>query len=241
MHLLARLKKIYDRVTHASPKAVLTWVMVIGFLATLPLWLASTPEQKQRLTQATVTKSVIEKSVGSLDILPEEKNRLRRMLAALPDDKLEDFEQLVWMQDMVQLITPLVHGKDEEDAKEIARWVYTYCRRFSLSPELVLALISVESNFDRFAVSNAGARGLMQVMPFWKRELGSDEDNLLHIATNVRYGCAILRIYIDRYGKDLTRALAGYNGSLGKTWYPKRIYARMKKFNASRESIDGAI
>lgn len=92
-----------------------------------------------------------------------------------------------------------------------------------LEPGLVLALIQVESNFDSFALSTAGARGLMQVMPFWKKEIGRAEDNLFDVDTNLRYGCTILAHYLEIEKGSLIRALARYNGSRGKTWYPERV------------------
>ena len=88
----------------------------------------------------------------------------------------------------------------------------------------MLALIHTESSFDRFAVSSAGAQGLMQVMPFWKSVIGRPDDNLTDIETNLRYGSAILSHYLKRESGNLTRALARYNGSLGQTWYPDRVY-----------------
>jgi len=141
-----------------------------------------------------------------------------------------DFEQQVWVQDIIHTIKPWV--ADQREAEAIARWVYIYSKRFELSPELVLGVIAVESRFDHFAVSNVGAIGLMQVMPFWKNELGQAEDNLLEIETNIRYGCAILRHYIDRY-KTLSRALGAYNGSLGRMKYPNKVFAFMKRFKAT--------
>lgn len=92
-----------------------------------------------------------------------------------------------------------------------------------LDPGLVLALIQVESNFDSFALSTAGARGLMQVMPFWKKEIGREEDNLFDVDTNLRYGSTILAHYLEVENGSLIRALARYNGSRGKTWYPERV------------------
>ena len=92
-----------------------------------------------------------------------------------------------------------------------------------LSPELVLALIQVESAFDATAVSSAGAQGLMQIMPFWKEAIGRPEDDLFDATLNLRYGCTILAHYLRVENGDLTRALARYNGSLGKTWYPERV------------------
>lgn len=96
-----------------------------------------------------------------------------------------------------------------------------------LDTQLVLAVIDVESRFDSSAVSSAGARGLMQVMPFWKNELGREEDDLFDPATNLRYGCTILAWYLEVENGDLTRALARYNGSPGKTRYPERVMQRL--------------
>jgi soluble lytic murein transglycosylase-like protein len=86
----------------------------------------------------------------------------------------------------------------------------------------VLAVIEVESHFDRFALSSAGAQGLMQVMPFWKHEIGRPDDNLMHNATNLDYGRRILQFYLQRAGGDLHRALAAYNGSSGRRRYSDR-------------------
>lgn len=105
-----------------------------------------------------------------------------------------------------------------------------------LSPELVLALIQVESAFDPTAVSSAGAQGLMQIMPFWKEVIGRPEDDLFDAALNLRYGCTILAHYLRVEEGDLTRALARYNGSLGQTWYPERVMrAWSTRWRAPRE------
>jgi len=97
-------------------------------------------------------------------------------------------------------------------------------QRAGLDPALVLGLIQVESNFRRYAVSSAGARGLMQVMPFWSRLIGDGDDSrLFDMRTNLRYGCTILRHYIDIERGDLFRALGRYNGSLGRATYPQAV------------------
>ncbi len=184
------------------------------------------------MTQTSTAKVIVEKSTGSLDIKPEEKNELREMLKPVERLKPHDFEHEIWVQDITGLISKWVPDPDEAEA--IARWVHLYSVRFELSPELILGLISVESNFDHFAVSNVGARGLMQVMPFWKKELGSPSDNLFEIETNIRYGCAIVRHYIKRY-KRIDRALAAYNGSLGRSKYPNKVFTQMRRFKATRE------
>ena len=210
-------------------------MFVLGFFLTIPVWLKSNSEDKQQLSQDPV-KQMVEKNIGLLDhglldIQPEEKAELRKMLAPEPKAEAGDFERTVWVKDIIQTIRPWV--SDPVEAETIAHWVYVNSERFKLSPELVLAVIAVESRFDHFAISTVGAVGLMQVMPFWKKELGSTSDNLLQIETNVRYGCAILRHYIDRY-KTLDRALGAYNGSLGRMKYPNLVYSRMKRFKATK-------
>ena len=102
--------------------------------------------------------------------------------------------------------------------------------RAGLDPQLVLGLIQVESNFRKYAVSSAGARGYMQVMPFWSKLLAQSEDNLFHLRTNLRYGCTILRHYLDIEKGDLFRALGRYNGSLGKADYPNKVYAAWQRW-----------
>jgi len=222
------------RLRGMPPKAILAGILVLGFLGTLPLWLITTPEQQQRMVQTTTTLDVVENNVGILDMQPEEQAHLRQMFRPSQKDAVDNFEQAVWLEDIRQVIKPWV--RDPVEAKALARWVYIYSQRFNLSPELILSVIAVESQFDHFAISNAGARGLMQVMPFWKKKLGLKDDNLFEIETNIRYGCAILRVYKDRYGK-LSRALAAYNGSLGNTKYPARIYAQMKRFKAAAADL----
>lgn len=97
--------------------------------------------------------------------------------------------------------------------------------RAGLDPQMVLGLIEVESGFKKYAVSSAGARGYMQVMPFWVREIGSTEQDLFHLRINLRYGCTILRHYLDIEKGDLFRALGRYNGSLGRPEYPNMVRA----------------
>jgi len=101
--------------------------------------------------------------------------------------------------------------------------------RAGLDPHLVLALIDVESKFRKYAVSRAGARGLMQVMPFWVEQIGEPGHNLFHERTNLRYGCTILRHYLDREHGNVTNALARYNGSLGQGDYPARVFKALRE------------
>ena len=113
--------------------------------------------------------------------------------------------------------------KDPAQRLALLKLIHSEARRADLQPEIVLALIEVESAFDSYAVSVAGAQGMMQVMPFWKKELGRPEDNLINPQTNLRYGCTILKHYLDREQGRLADALARYNGSYGQYWYAERV------------------
>ncbi len=226
--LMARLRAM-------PPKAWLAAVLLAGFAVSAPLWLDTTEEDRQRMVGVTTAKRMVERNVETLDLAPQERRQLAEMVRKKPESPADepDFEQQVWIKDIAATIRPWV--ADEREAETIARWVYVYSVRFNLSPELILAVIAVESQFDHFAVSNVGAVGLMQVMPFWKKKIGSPDDNLLDVETNIRYGCAIIRYYLDRY-KRLDRALAAYNGSLKdpRKRYASKVFAAMKRFKASR-------
>jgi len=113
--------------------------------------------------------------------------------------------------------------KDPVQRISLLKLIHREASRAGLSPEIVLALIEVESHFDSYAVSSAGGEGMMQVMPFWKHEIGRPEDNLINIQTNLRYGCTILKYYLDREKGRLADALARYNGSYGQYWYSERV------------------
>lgn len=101
--------------------------------------------------------------------------------------------------------------------------------RAGLDTQLILGLIEVESRFRQYAISNVGARGLMQVMPFWVRQIGRAEHNLFDVRTNLRYGCTILRHYRNRENGNMVRALARYNGSLGRTTYSDAVIGAWQK------------
>lgn len=138
------------------------------------------------------------------------------------------FDAEVWLVDMSTRLSRWL--RDDQERLKILRLVHQEATRHDLNPELVLAVIHVESMFDRFAISSVGAQGLMQVMPFWKNEIGRPNDNLTQIETNLRYGTTILRHYIDKENGNLTRALARYNGSLGQTWYPERVFNALERY-----------
>jgi len=107
--------------------------------------------------------------------------------------------------------------------------VYYEATRAGLDPQLVLGVIQHESNFRKYAISTADARGYMQVMPFWTRVIGASEHNLFHLRTNLRYGCVILRHYLDTENGDVYRALGRYNGSLGRPEYPTAVFEAMNR------------
>lgn len=131
------------------------------------------------------------------------------------------FDAEVWMVDMSRRLERYV--KNPEERFRLLRMIHANATAFDLDPGLVLAVIQTESAFDSYAVSIVGARGIMQVMPFWKKEIGTPEDNLINAATNLRYGCAILRHYIDREKGNIPGALARYNGSYGTTKYSDKV------------------
>ena len=114
---------------------------------------------------------------------------------------------------------------DRKQRLELLRTVHYEATRVGLDPQLVLGVIEVESGFRKYAVSRAGARGYMQVMPFWVKLIGQSNHNLFHLRTNLAYGCAILRLYLDMEKGDYFRALGRYNGSLGQPEYPKAVLA----------------
>ncbi|HUV21652.1 MAG TPA: lytic transglycosylase domain-containing protein [Gammaproteobacteria bacterium] len=149
---------------------------------------------------------------------------LRRLLkdAIETESGFDDrFDAQVWLLDMSRRLEKFV--VDPKTRIEMLKQVHYEATRANIEPELVLALIEVESRFDEFAISVAGARGLMQVMPFWLDEIGISDKNLFKIRTNLRMGCTILRYYMDMEPNDLGRALARYNGSLGRTIYPNKV------------------
>jgi soluble lytic murein transglycosylase-like protein len=155
---------------------------------------------------------------------------LREVLRAAAGDTtsfVDRFEAEVWLTDMSRRLERQV--KDPEERIKILKLVHLEASRAELPPELILAVIETESNFDRYAISVAGAIGIMQIMPFWLAEIGRPDDNLLHIDTNLRYGCTILKFYLDKENGDLRRALGRYNGSLGKRKYPNKVIDKLSR------------
>ena len=129
-----------------------------------------------------------------------------------------DKEGDAWLQNMSSRLQKRIPNAAYRE--DLLRTVHYEASRAGLDPQLVLGLIQVESGFNKYAVSTAGARGFMQIMPFWPRAIGASDHNLFLLRTNLRYGCTILRHYLDRENGDLFRALGRYNGSLGQSAYP---------------------
>ncbi len=138
------------------------------------------------------------------------------------------FHAEVWLLDMSTRLK--IRVKDSETRLNLLRSIHREASRVELPPELVIALIDIESRFDHYAISRSGAQGLMQVMPFWLKEIGHPDDNLMDINTNLRMGCTILKYYMDIEKGNIRRALARYNGSLGSWKYPDKVMAVLTKY-----------
>lgn len=174
----------------------------------LPLWAAQLEETLADNVASTMRRSVNNASPARLVFSSREAGQM-------------------WLAAMSARLSRFV--ADARERETILVNVQYEAKRAGLDVQLVLGLIEVESMFRRYAISGVGARGLMQVMPFWVRHIGTSSHNLFDIRTNLRYGCTILRYYIDRERGDITRALARYNGSLGRLVYPNKIYAAMRR------------
>ena len=137
------------------------------------------------------------------------------------------FHAEVWLLDMSNRLRRYV--KDEKTRLSILKQIHQEASIAKLQPELVLAVIDVESNFDSYAISSAGAQGIMQVMPFWLKEIGRPDDNLITLKTNLRMGCTILKYYMDMEKNDLHKALARYNGSRGSKVYSNKVLNALRR------------
>lgn len=147
---------------------------------------------------------------------------LLRKAAAQPYGFRDRYSAEVWLADMstrLRRILPYPSFRIN-----LLKDVHFEATHAGLDPDLVLAVIQVESDFNPYAISGVGARGLMQVMPFWLKRIGKPSDNLFHVQTNLRYGCTILKYYLDQAHGNVARGLALYNGSNGRNFYPARVY-----------------
>ena len=147
---------------------------------------------------------------------------------AAPEPQFPTLEEKTrWLSDMSQRLEKRMPDRDARI--DFLKTVYYEAKRAGLDPQMVLGLIQVESGFRKYAVSSAGARGYMQIMPFWVKLIGNQDSNLFHLRTNLRFGCTILRHYLDIEKGDLYRALGRYNGSLGKPEYPNMVRAAWER------------
>lgn len=156
---------------------------------------------------------------------PQERAELRTFLeqAINNAESFEDrYDAEVWLVDMSARLARFVD--DPKERLELLHQIHAAAARAELPPELVLAVIEVESHFNRFAISRVGAQGMMQVMPFWKNEIGRSDDNLTDNLTNFHYGSTILQFYLRREKGNLHKALARYNGSSGSRVYSDKVY-----------------
>lgn len=133
----------------------------------------------------------------------------------------DKYEAEVWLVQKSTVLARFI--KDPERRLHLLKEVHKAAKQVGLPPEFVLAVIHIESAFDPYAVSRVGAQGIMQVMPFWKKEIGREADNLINMETNLQYGCTILKHYLDKENGHWANALARYNGSYGRYTYSHKV------------------
>lgn len=187
----------------SAPRLVVILALAIGCSLTAPV--AAGPQQYEPMSasvRAALHAAVSDRGVPEL----------------LIEDETERERWLTTMSERMRRWVP-----DERYREELLITIHYEATRAGLDPQLVLAVIQVESAFRKYAISSAGARGYMQIMPFWVDVIGRPDDNLFHMRTNLRYGSIILRHYLDIEKGDLFRALGRYNGSLGRATYPNLV------------------
>jgi transglycosylase-like protein with SLT domain len=190
------------------------WLSVIGAIL---LVLVSLPARAGNQVEEALASNV--------------QNSLHRSVSDYPAPRLvfpTDVEGWAWLADMSSRLASKM--PDWPTRRDFLITVQYEATRAGLDPQLVLGLIQHESNFRKYAVSSAGARGFMQVMPFWVRQIGNSGHDLFTLRTNLRYGCTILRYYLEIEQGDLYRALGRYNGSLGRGEYPNAVLASMNRY-----------
>jgi soluble lytic murein transglycosylase-like protein len=186
-------------------KLLILWASLAGIAAS-PTALAGAQayEPLSASVQAALSRAISDRGVPQLKFA----------------DPQDGYKWLLAMSDRLAKRIP-----DVQYRVELLKTVHYEATRAGLDPQLVLGIVHVESGFKKYAVSKAGARGLMQVMPFWVDLIGDKDHNLFHLRMNIRYGCVILRHYLDLEKGDLYRALGRYNGSLGRPEYPNLVLA----------------
>jgi soluble lytic murein transglycosylase-like protein len=197
--------------------SVRTLARVIGVIATMTSAQAFAGAQQYEPLSASVRTAL------SSSISDERPPRIE-----IPDIRAR-LAYLDWLGEMSERIKKRI--PDYQARRELLETIYYESKRAGLDPALMLGLIQVESGFRKYAISTAGARGLTQVMPFWATLIGDgDSKKLFNMQANVRYGCVVLRHYLDRENGDLFRALGRYNGSLGKPEYPNLVLGAWKRW-----------
>ena len=189
------------------------WLLLIALAAVAVTGLASAPLARADAQRDPELKAVLEKAIAQAQCFTDQ------------------YDSAVWYTLMEPRLRKLVKQKDER--LDILKQVYCETHRAGearLPPGLVMAVMAVESRFDRWAVSSAGAVGLMQVMPFWPERLGMRRYELIHVAPNIRMGCAILRFYLGYEHNDVRKALARYNGSIGRRDYPDLVLTQWTRW-----------
>jgi len=151
---------------------------------------------------------------------PELRAILKKSIEA-SDSFVDRFDAEVWLVAKSPRLEKYI--PDPEERMTLLTKIHRAATQAGVKPEVVLAVIEIESHFDRYAISYVGAQGMMQIMTFWKNEIGRPDDNLFNVETNLRYGCTILKHYLDKSGGRLHEALARYNGSLGTYKYPEKV------------------
>ncbi len=185
-------------------------ICLIALICAAPICQAGNQKEEQL---SNSVKALMQKSISDL-------GAPKLMFASNVDGQ-------VWLTEMSERLKKRL--PDQTYREEFLRSVHYEATRAGLDPQMVLGLIQVESGFKKYAVSSVGARGYMQVMPFWVKSIGATDHNLFHLKLNLRYGCTILRHYIDIERGDLYRALGRYNGSLGKPQYPNLVLGAWRK------------
>ena len=203
------------------------WVLLVALASSSSFAGSQREEPLSNSVKALMQRSISDKAVPMLTFSTKE-------------------DGVAWMNEMSKRLKKRI--PDQAYREDFLRTVHYEATRAGLDPQMVLGLIQVESGFKKYAVSSVGARGFMQVMPFWVRSIGAKDHNLFHLRLNLRYGCTILRHYLDIERGDLYRALGRYNGSLGQPQYPNLVLGawrknwdyRPKDFEGSPKNLDRA-
>ncbi|HEY3729721.1 MAG TPA: lytic transglycosylase domain-containing protein [Steroidobacteraceae bacterium] len=202
---------------NARRRSAAQWLMLL--LGALPTAIAASAPQAQRDPEL---RAVVQQAISQAQCFADR------------------YDSAVWYALMEPKLRRYV--KDDNERVEILQTVFCEAHRSGssvLPPGLVLAVLDVESGFDRWAVSSAGAVGLMQVMPFWPEQLGMHRYELTRVVPNLHMGCAILRYYLDSEHRDVRRALERYNGSTGRRGYPDRVIVRWTTYWRGGDDLGG--